>query len=141
MYLVGGIYTVIRSKVPTTKREFGDNYIALGPINEASVRTEVEVREPEIGALRRTLNSMRQAGVHVIYGNWLIEGYPQVVLFDIQSMSHRLGQWKKELWEVSHIGTPDNDAESNNAIIYGFLTTWFIGEVYILSIHLFLYRV
>lgn len=125
---VGGIYTVIRSKVPTTKREFGENYIALGPINQASVRTEVEVREPEIGALRRTLHSMRQNGVHVIYGNWLIEGYPQVVLFDIKSMYHRLGQWKKDLWECSHIGTPDNDNESNDAIIYGFLCTWFIGE-------------
>ncbi len=56
---------MIRSKVPTTKREFGDNYIAIGPLNEASVRTEVEVREPEIGALRRTLNQMRQHGVNV----------------------------------------------------------------------------
>jgi glycogen(starch) synthase len=63
--LVGGIYTVIRSKVPTTKREFGDNYIAIGPFNESSVRTEVEVREPEIGALRRTIHNMRQAGVNV----------------------------------------------------------------------------
>ena len=63
--LVGGIYTVIRSKVPTTKREFGDNYIAVGVLNEASIRTEVEVREPEIGALRRTLYHMRQSGVIV----------------------------------------------------------------------------
>lgn len=125
---VGGIYTVIRSKVPTTKKEFGDNYIALGPLNEASVRTEVEISEPEIGALRRTLSSMRQKGVNVIYGNWLIEGYPQVVLFDIKSAAYKLGQWKKELWECSHIGLPDNDMESNNAVIFGFLTTWFIGE-------------
>lgn len=65
----------------------------------------------------------------VIFGNWLIEGYPQVVLFDIKSMYHRLGQWKKELWECSHIGTPDSDPESNDAVIFGFLTTWFIGEV------------
>lgn len=40
----------------------------------------------------------------VIYGNWLIEGYPQVVLFDIKSAAYRLGQRKKELWESSHIG-------------------------------------
>ncbi len=125
---VGGIYTVIRSKVPVTKKEFGDNYIAIGPLNEASVRTEVEVKEPEIGALRRTLAKMRHSGVNVIYGNWLIEGYPQVVLFDIKSQFYKLGEWKKDLWEKTHIGTPDNDTESNDAIILGFLSSWFIGE-------------
>jgi glycogen(starch) synthase len=62
---VGGIYTVIRSKVPTTKKEFGDNYIAVGPLNEASIRTEVEIREPDIGALRATIHAMRNAGIGV----------------------------------------------------------------------------
>lgn len=103
--LVGGIYTVIRSKVPVTKREFGDNYIAVGPLNEAMIRTEVEIREPDIGALRDTINSMRAAGIGVVFGNWLIEGYPQVVLFDMKSALWRLDQWKKELWEASHIGS------------------------------------
>ena len=56
---------VIRSKVPTTKQEFGDNYIAVGPLNEAFIRTEVEVREPDIGALRRAINEMRNRGVNV----------------------------------------------------------------------------
>lgn len=101
---MGGIYTVIRSKVPTTKKEFGDNYIALGPLNEASIRTEVEIREPEIGALRATLAAMRNAGVHCVFGNWLIEGYPQVVLFDIKSVAYKLEQWKDELWNLCHIG-------------------------------------
>lgn len=90
--------------MPVTKREFGDNYIAVGPLNEASIRTEVEIREPDIGALRDTVNSMRAAGIGVVFGNWLIEGYPQVVLFDMKSALWRLDQWKKELWEASHIG-------------------------------------
>lgn len=65
----------------------------------------------------------------VVYGNWLIEGYPQVVLFDVKSAAFRLPQWKKELWECSHIGIPDHDYESNDAVLFGFLVTWFIGEV------------
>lgn len=125
---VGGIYTVIRSKVPVTKREFGDNYIALGPLNEASIRTEVEIRDPDIGALRAAINSMRNQGIKVIFGNWLIEGYPQVILFDIKSAAHKLDQWKKEFWESCHIGIPNHDYESNDALIFGFLVCWFIGE-------------
>ncbi len=104
MFEVGGIYTVIRSKVPVTKREFGDNYIALGPLNEASIRTEVEIREPEIGAIRTAIQAMRSQGVKVVFGNWLIEGYPQVILFDIKSAAYKLDQWKREFWECCHIG-------------------------------------
>lgn len=39
-----------------------------------------------------------------------------------------LDQWKKELWEKSHIGVPHADYESNDSVIFGFLVTWFIGE-------------
>jgi hypothetical protein len=51
--------------VPTTKQEFGDNYIGLGPLNAASIRTEVEIREPDIGALRAAIHSMRNQGINV----------------------------------------------------------------------------
>jgi glycogen synthase len=114
--------------VPVTKQEFGDNYIAIGPLNEASIRTEVEIREPEIGALRRAINAMRNQGVKVVFGNWLIEGYPQVVLFDIKSAAYKLDQWKHELWDSCHIGIPNHDYEANDSLIFGFLVTWFIGE-------------
>ncbi len=66
---------MIRSKVPTTKQEFGDNYIAVGPLNEAFIRTEVEVREPDIGALRRTIQEMRNKGVNVINKDFVIDSY------------------------------------------------------------------
>lgn len=114
--------------MPVTKQEFGDNYIAIGPLNEASIRTEVEIREPEIGALRRAIHAMRNQGVKVVFGNWLIEGYPQVVLFDIKSAAYKLEQWKHELWESCRIGIPHHDYEANDSLIFGFLVTWFIGE-------------
>jgi glycogen(starch) synthase len=62
---VGGIYTVIRSKVPITKKEYGNNYICLGPYNDSFVKTEVEVSEPKIDAVRETVNEMRRFGIHV----------------------------------------------------------------------------
>ena len=62
---MGGIYTVIRSKVPITKKEYGNNYICLGPYNDSFVKTEVEVGESKIEAIRETVNEMRRYGVHV----------------------------------------------------------------------------
>ena len=37
--------------------------------------------------------------LQVVYGRWLIDGYPNVVLFDIGSGAWKLDQWKNELWE------------------------------------------
>ena len=39
-----------------------------------------------------------------IPGNWLIEGNPTVVLFDIGSAAGNLNSWKQELYENTHIG-------------------------------------
>lgn len=68
--------------------------------------------------------------LQVVFGRWLIDGYPKVVLFDIGSAAWKLDEWKREIWECSHIGIPWHDRESNDALILGFLTAWFLSEVY-----------
>lgn len=65
----------------------------------------------------------------VVYGRWLIEGYPKVILFDIGSAAHKLDEWRKELYEQARIGIPSEDTEANDCVIFGFLVCWFISEV------------
>lgn len=93
----------------------------------------------------------------MIYGRWLIDGYPKVsmlsvyihihciylhffyyyfifcilkvILFDLGSAYSKMEHWRKELWELSHIGVPDYDTEAKDAIVFGFLTYWFISQV------------
>lgn len=65
----------------------------------------------------------------VVHGRWLIDGYPKVLLFDIESAAWKLDEWKRELWDMAHIGIPWHDRESNDATIFGFLTAWFFSEV------------
>ena len=55
--------------------------------------------------------------------------YLQVILFDLGSTYWRLNQWRTEFWELCQIGIPDEDKESRDAIVFGFLTYWFISEV------------
>ena len=38
--VVGGIYSVIKSKAPVTTAEYGDRYCLIGPYNRASVGPE-----------------------------------------------------------------------------------------------------
>ena len=65
----------------------------------------------------------------VFFGRWLIDGYPKVVLFDIGSAAWKLDEFKHELWEQAGIGIPWHDRESNDAVIFGALVTWFLTEV------------
>ncbi|XP_022083700.1 glycogen [starch] synthase, muscle-like [Acanthaster planci] len=125
---VGGIYTVIRSKAAVTMEELGDQCIMLGPYTEATVKMEVEIMEPENELIKGAMDSMRSKGIKVHYGRWLIDGYPGVVLFDIGSGAHYLEDWKHNLFEMSHVGIPWHDKESNDAVIFGNLCAWFIAD-------------
>ncbi len=51
--------------MPITKKEYGNNYICLGPYNDSFVKTEVEVSDSKIDAIRETVNEMRRFGLHV----------------------------------------------------------------------------
>ncbi|GAB6025988.1 hypothetical protein CHUAL_011954 [Chamberlinius hualienensis] len=125
---VGGIYTVIRSKAGVTVDELGDQFCLLGPYNEACVRTEVEIMEPNDDLYAPIIAKMKDSGVKAYFGRWLIEGYPKVILFDIGSAAWKLDEYKRELWNLANIGIPWQDKEANDTLIFGFLVAWFLGE-------------
>lgn len=57
----------------------------------------MEVLEPETARLKYTLDQMQEWGFRVVYGRWLIDGYPKVILFDIGSAAWKLDAWKHEV--------------------------------------------
>jgi hypothetical protein len=72
---------------------------------------------------------MRDRGIGILYGRWLIEGAPRVLLFDTKTAYSYLNEWKGDLWNVAAIPSPPNDDETNEAIVFGYLVAWFLGEV------------
>lgn len=125
---VGGIYTVIKSKVPVTAAEYGDRYCLIGPLSQKSAAMEVESVEPTSKAMKLTLDELKAKGINFVYGRWLTEGAPKVLLFDIGSCFHRMNDWKTDLWNIAGIPSPQDDKETNDAIIFGYLVAWFLGE-------------
>uniref|UniRef100_A0AAQ6ALT8 Glycogen [starch] synthase n=1 Tax=Amphiprion ocellaris TaxID=80972 RepID=A0AAQ6ALT8_AMPOC len=125
---VGGIYTVIQTKARLTAEEWGENYFLVGPYVESNVRTQVELIEPTNPVLKRTIDKMNASGCKVYFGRWLIEGSPYVVLIDVAFTAWSLDRWKSELWELCDIGVPWFDREANDAVLFGFLTAWLLGE-------------
>ncbi|KAG5652938.1 glycogen synthase isoform 1 [Sphagnurus paluster] len=125
---VGGIYTVIKTKVPITVSEFGDRYCLIGPLSYKSAPMEVEPEEPTDVHLKATLEAMRAQGAKALYGRWLIDGNPHVLLFDTGSQYSRLDEWKGDLWNLAGIPSPPNDHETNESIVFGYLVAWFLGD-------------
>lgn len=75
------------------------------------------------------MHSMKERGIHMVYGRWLIEGAPRVLLIDTKSAYHFMDEWKTDLWNVASIPSPPSDEETSEAIVFGYLVTWFLGEV------------
>lgn len=89
---------------------------------------EVEERELECPITAGAVRRMRECQVRVVTGTWLVEGSPNVLLFDLGSVAHRLEEWKADLWEKGHIPSPPGDTEMNDAILLGYAIAWFLGE-------------
>lgn len=126
---VGGIYTVIRSKAYVSTEEMGEQLCMMGPYKEHCARTEMEEIEfPRGNPLLDAVNALRSRGYKIHTGRWLVDGNPQLILFDIGSAAWKLDQFKNEMWEKCNIGIPHLDIETNDAVILGFMIAEFLEE-------------
>lgn len=134
---VGGIYSVLKSKAPITVQQYRDNYTLIGPLNHATYQTEIDqlnwedpdVFPDDLKDIQNTLYSMKERGVYFVYGRWLVEGSPRVLLFDLGSVNSYLAEWKTDLWSLVGIPSPENDRETNDAVLLGYTVAWFLGEL------------
>jgi glycogen(starch) synthase len=131
---VGGIYTVIRSKVPATVPAWGNRYCLVGPYFPQMAQGEFESvddldvhtgSDPVTAAVR----SMRAQGYDVCLGTWLVTGRPRVVLINPFQTYDRLPQLKADLWQRHGIPSPDNDDLLHQVISFGHLTTIFFQHL------------
>lgn len=115
---LGGIYTVLRSRAHKMTSTWGDRYVMVGPYHAETSTVEFEP-EPPPASIGFVLEQMRDMGIEVHYGRWLVTGKPQVVLINYLTVFHRLHEVKYRIWKDHGIGTPDNDALLNNIIAFG----------------------
>ena len=88
---VGGIYTVIRSKLPATMRKWGDNYCLIGPLVNPHLDAECEdISDAGADPIARSVAHLRGMGWEVRYGYWLVTGRPKVVLLNPANVFNRL---------------------------------------------------
>ena len=89
----------------------------------------MEPLTPTNPELAESISNMQDRGIGMVYGRWLIEGAPRVLLIDTKSGYRWLDEWKADLWNTAGIPVPPGDDETNEAVVFGYLVAWFLGEV------------
>lgn len=89
---VGGIHTVLRSKLPFMQEQ---EYVLIGPLVESH---EFQPREPE-GMMKDVLDACRERGLRCAYGSWIAPTEPAVILVDPASLVPEKDRLKHEYWE------------------------------------------
>lgn len=104
---VGGMYTVVTSKLAHVQADYGSNYLAIGPYLSAN---NPEFREePVPNELSAIVDAVTRQGITVHYGRWEITGQPAVVLLEWQGLLPQLNSLKSSLWERYQLDTLGTD--------------------------------
>ncbi len=127
---VGGIYTVIRTKVPSMVEKWGDDYFLLGPYFPQTASAEFEpIHDLDDSLLGKTIQKMRSMGYSVHYGYWLVTGKPRIVLFDFWSIYGNINAMKAGLWERHQVSTLNAEELVGHVIAFGEMVRVFLTEL------------
>src|SRR5690606_23361256 len=83
---------------------------------------ETEVEEP----YRAAVQDLRNTGMQVHFGRWLVPGRPKVILLDYRHRYPSLDTDKYLLWKDHGIHTYSADGETNEVVAFGFAVTEFL---------------
>ncbi|MGL4632308.1 MAG: glycogen/starch synthase [Leadbetterella sp.] len=116
---VGGIYTVIRSKVPAMVEEWKDNYCLIGPYFPQTAHIEFENQENDDSIFAEAAKDLRNKGLEVHYGRWLVTGKPRIILVDFNKLLSSVDQLKFGLWENFQISTINCEKLVDSVVAFG----------------------
>jgi glycogen(starch) synthase len=127
---VGGIYTVIRTKVPSMVEKWGDDYFLIGPYFPQTASAEFEpIHDLDDSVLGKTVQKMRSMGFGVHYGYWLVTGKPRIILFDFWSILENINKIKATLWERHKVSTLHAEELVNHVLAFGEMVRIFLTEL------------
>lgn len=95
---VGGIHTVIKSKISETLSIYGDNYFLIGPYFPDKAVSEFQEKIPPEG-FQKVFDKLKEEGIVCHYGKWLQRDEPNAILVDYEGYKHKNNEIKTSFWE------------------------------------------
>lgn len=127
---VGGIYTVIRSKVPSVIKKWEhENYCLVGPYFAEQAAAHFDPATDFSTPIGKAVLKLQERGFDVHYGQWIVSGRPNVVLFNPYSVYDKLNEIKHYLWEDFHISLPASDELLDKVVAFGYQVKEFFNYI------------
>ena len=118
---IGGINTVLKTKVPQITQYYGDSYCLIGPYFEKNAKgTFKEENPPE--KFKTAFTQLRKEGIKCHYGKWLVKGEPKTILIDFFGYWGHIDDIKKELWQKYGIDTLNAGHEFDEPTVWAYAT-------------------
>jgi glycogen phosphorylase/synthase len=126
---VGGIYTVIATKAPGMQREFGDNYILIGPDVWKETAENPDFIEDKF-IYRSWREKAESEGLHLKVGRWNIKGHPVVVLVDFTPFFAVKDKIFAEFWEKYKLDSISGNWDYIEPALFGYAAGRIIESFY-----------
>lgn len=107
---VGGIYTVVTSKLAQTREAYPNRYLAIGPyLGESSDNNPTFQAKETPEYLWPVFEEASNRGVNLHFGTWLVDGEPDAILVDWSPLVSKNGDFKKLYWEKYQLDSLNSD--------------------------------
>ncbi|UMX48164.1 MAG: glycogen/starch synthase [Candidatus Nealsonbacteria bacterium DGGOD1a] len=125
---IGGINTVLATKAVQMVRHYGQDYIMIGPYFAQNSKYQFEEKTPE-GDLKEIFDNLEGQGIHCRFGRWLIDGDPQVILVDFQSLWPNINGYKRELWDHYKVDSMESGFEFDEPVVWGYAVARLVEQM------------
>jgi len=125
---VGGIYTVITSKLQEAIKAYGDHYILLGP----DLKTNIDFEETDEPYWSKIREGVAIKDIHCRFGRWKIPGEPRVILVSA-GKKYDKDQLLFRLWESFGVDSIAGGNDYLEPVMFSFACGEVIETLYNLS--------
>lgn len=116
---IGGIYTVIKTKIPSMIKHFKENYFLVGPYLLQSNNAEFLERALP-SHFNEISSSLKEEGIILHYGKWMTEGQgANVFLLDYSRFWSQINIYKKLLWDYFKVDSLNAPYDYDEPFIFG----------------------
>lgn len=128
---IGGLFTYIRSKIPTMLDTYGDRYLLIGPYFADKAKTHFRpVSEIDNAQLSEAVAYVRNLGFEVHYGYWMLEdARPRVLLIKPVLDTDYSDELKSRFWQRYGISSIRADGFRDEVIAFGEITRMILSKM------------
>ena len=117
---VGGIWTVLTSKSSYMKKQFGDNYLAIGFYNPNQAAVEfMESQPPQY--IKDAMANIKLDGLKIYFGKWSSANDVNLILIDAKDFENKhINEIKKDFWDNFKIDSLNSPEDYNEPLAWSY---------------------